>query len=1374
MNRSFFVLSIYLSIRVLSDSFYSMLQRLWFRLFLALTTGFIGINVTTLTAQSLPYSATQRQQITQLRQTIQKAYDANYSVAVSLAKKLGRPLREVRTDGKIVELAGVDAYGNLLYNATHVGNTQVAIMTKTSSLYSGGNLGLNLSGSSASVQTKLGIWDGGAVRPTHVELTGRITQKDNASATVDDEEHPTHVATTMIGAGVNALARGMAFSAKLQAWDYNSDVSEMTTASPSLLISNHSYGIQAGYQYNPDRAGTVKFEWYGDTTVSRVYDYKFGQYDSRSQSWDQIANNAPYYLIVKSAGNDHGASGYTAGQPYVLINHNNRTSTVTRDLQTGYDQISTNGVAKNILSIGAANPLSYGYNQPSDVVIADFSSWGPADDGRIKPDIVGIGVSVLSANSSSDSAYVTLSGTSMSSPNVSGSILLLQEYYNQLHTGLYMRSSTLRGLVLHTASEAGANPGPDYIFGWGLLNMEQAARVIGNVDKSHLLSERTLTQGQRDTIQVVASGRGTLVATICWNDPAGTPTSTLNDRTPKLVNDLDIRVSDGTTTSLPWALDPNNPSAAATRADNTRDNIEQIRIDNAVPGKTYTLSITNKATLNGGKQDYALIVSGIGGITYCASAPTSSANSKINGVSFGSINQAGASGCTTYNDFTQKTIATIQASQTIPLSVTTGTCGTSNNVVVKAFADWNADGNFTETGDNIATSGVLNGSGILTANVTIPQSVTIGQLVRLRIVLTETSDPNSVNPCGSYGNGETQDYLLRVIQTTTDVGATALISPVAGFCGQTNTQVDVAVRVHNYGSADQTNVPVTVKITDAANTEVATLTGTVPTLTAFHDAQLTLSTTTTLAPNQTYRFTITTNLNNDQEGANNTVTESRTTSSAPTNGLFTATRCGSDTLISLRNSGGGTAFWFDAPTGGNLLAAGNQVAVKTLPATGQFYATLNEFSGIIGPTGKQAFGGGSYAGNFGPAPLISTTVPLTIESARLYIASAGQLTFSVQKYDNTTISSVTLDVTPTRDQSLTATNASGQLADDPNDQGAIYPLNLRIPAAGDYKITIDYANGASIFRSNTAVSGFPYQLTDKAGTPIVKIKGSLYASSATTTDTLTNAWYYLYNIKVRSLDCPSPQRTAVTPTTGAAATASITPNGSVSVCQGAGVTLQANTGTGLFYQWYNNGVAISGATNSTLLVAAAGSYAVQVANTCLPVRSAAVAVTVRTAQTPVITVNSFTLTTNATTNIQWLLNGVAIPGATGVTYSVGQSGRYSVKGSVNGCGELISNDVTLTILAVEPDPGDATLSVYPNPVTKHVTVSITATSLLTQPPTLRLTDLRGLTIRTATLTRDGKTYSTVMDVADLPGGTFIVVIEDDKAQRVGVKRIDKQ
>jgi hypothetical protein len=99
----------------------------------------------------------------------------------------------------------------------------------------------------------------------------------------------------------------------------------------------------------------------------------------------------------------------------------------------------------------------------------------------------------------------------------------------------------------------------------------------------------------------------------------------------------------------------------------------------------------------------------------------------------------------------------------------------------------------------------------------------------------------------------------------------------------------------------------------------------------------------------------------------------------------------------------------------------------------------------------------------------------------------------------------------------------------------------------------------------------------------------------------------------------------------------------------------------------------------------------------------------------------------------------------------------------------------VAILAAEPVlQDDGVLSVYPNPATQRVTVSLTATGPSSQIPTLRLTDLRGATIRTATLQWDGKNYTTKLDVSDLPGGTFFVVVSDDRTTGVRVKRIHKQ
>ena len=64
----------------------------------------------------------------------------------------------------------------------------------------------------------------------------------------------------------------------------------------------------------------------------------------------------------------------------------------------------------------------------------------------------------------------------MASPNIAGSMLLLQQHYNDKN-GVFMRAATLKGLSLHTADDAGSI-GPDPSFGWGLMNTMAAANTI--------------------------------------------------------------------------------------------------------------------------------------------------------------------------------------------------------------------------------------------------------------------------------------------------------------------------------------------------------------------------------------------------------------------------------------------------------------------------------------------------------------------------------------------------------------------------------------------------------------------------------------------------------------------------------------------------------------------------------------------------------------------------------------------------------------------------------------------------------------------------------------------------------------------------------
>ncbi|TAE33543.1 MAG: peptidase S8 [Cytophagales bacterium] len=1347
-------------------------------------------------AQRIPqYSSAQIRQQKTLSTSVRDTERSNYTMAVEKARLLNRPLRITKADGTVQQLWGLDDLGNLLYEQTY-SNTRAANTTRTSDLYAGGVLGLSLSGSSANVRDRLGVWDGGRLLATHGEFGGRVTQMDNP-ASIDN--HATHVAGTMVAAGRNPLARGMAFGANIKGYDFSGGDTEMADNAGNYLVSNHSYGFTSGWNFNDARTTTVKWEWHGDTTINATDDYKFGFYDTRTRTWDRIANSAPYYLIVKSGGNAHGDSGPGAGGQYYLVNHQNRISTRPRNDQNGYDQISTNGTAKNILTVAAISNISNGYNAPSDVRLGSFSSWGPTDDGRIKPDISAVGVSVLSTGSRSDSAYAVLSGTSMSTPNTSGSVLLLQELYSQRNNGEFMRASTLKGLVLHTANEAGDAPGPDYRFGWGLLNTGRAGQVILNTDRNHLLSEQTLNQGQTYSIPVVASGRGPLVVSISWHDPESVATTVTaanhNNRTPKLVNDLDVRVSsvgiDGARqTGLPWVLNPDQPDQPATTGDNIRDNIEQVMIANPVPGRSYTITVTHKSSLTGNKQDYALLASGIGGMAYCASGPTSTTGLRIDRVQVGTVSQTGLTGCTSYTDFMQ-TPLTVQVGQRVPLVVTLGTCSTvtspisqttgtiavggsipvSTSGVVRAFADWNGNGSFSDPGDTLTTSGIVATGGSFSALFSVPATVADNQIIRLRLVAVEGGNPAQLSPCGSYSTGETQDYLLRTVRAANDVGVVALVTPDASYCAASSTPA-VTVRLRNFGTDTQRNLIVAATLTDL--TSGITLSGeaSLAQLGNFRDGllRIPLPANAQLTNGRTYRIAVSTRLPNDQNPANDRLIEDRTiTTSALATANLSALVCGNDSAVALRNNGTGTAFWYDALNGGNLLAAGNQTSIRRRQEV--FYVGLNALNTTIGPASKATFGGGTYAGNFGPAPLISTRVPILLESARIYVASAGTLIFTVRRLDDVAVSSVSLNVTPTRNTALTAVNASNQLVDDPNDAGLEYPLNLRIPSAGDYKITIDYEDGAALFRSNVGVTGFPYQIRTTTGDPIVTMRGSLFNATTTRVDTLTNAWYYLYSMRVRSLDCPAPQRTAVTTQAGALPTVSVAAEGSTTICRGAGINLTAVATNALSYQWLLNGQAIGGATGNSYRASTEGAYTVQIAGNCLPASSSAVQIAVREAQLPTLVVDGLTLRSSATISNQWLLNGVPITGATSQSIVAAQTGRYAVRGNVNGCGEAISAEVLITILANE-DPLATEVQVYPNPTTRRATVRLLAQPGQ-RPPTVRLVTTTGVLVAEQLMLRESIYLVAELDVDNLPPGTFFAIIQGSNGQQPTVARIVK-
>ncbi|MEI9946218.1 MAG: S8 family serine peptidase [Chitinophagaceae bacterium] len=881
----------------------------------------------------------------------------------------------------------------------------------------------------------------------------------------------------------------------------------------------------------------------------------------------------------------------------------------------GYDIVSSYGTAKNILTIGAVNPISSGYSRSTDVVLSDFSSWGPTDDGRIKPDVVADGINVLSSWGGGDNEYSIQQGTSMSTPNASGSLLLLQEYYSQLHGGTFMRAATLKGLAIHTADEAGPAAGPDYQYGWGLLNMKKAAAVITANNTTHLIQENVLNNSGTLSIPVIASGNGTIKATISWTDPKAPvePEATaLNNHTKKLVNDLDIVIKKGATIYRPWRLDPANPANNATTGDNTIDNIEKVELTDVVPGDTYTIEISHKGTLERGSQAYSLIVSGVGSQTYCTSGPTSTAGARIDSISFSNVQNKNTAGCKDYSNFKSLT-ATVQPNQTLPFFIRLNSCdATSVDKMAKVYIDANNDGDFTDAGENVGTSGVVNGNGDITnLNITIPAGLAPGQYAILRVVMQETNSAAAISPCGTYAKGETQDYRIFVSSPAVDAGISELTSPLAGECG-TGEQY-AAVRIKNIGTTSISNVPVSVIVKQGATT-VATLNGTFSgTIPAGADVEYTLQTPFVMAANTAYSFTATAAVSGDQVATNNQLVSSITTGANAPAPTGTANVCGTTVTLTATSSALNPFNWYGSASATTPLASGSPTTTSTIQST--YYLSSGEVNKKLGPETKLTFADGSYGNNFGPGIRFTTSIPTTLKTARLYIGHPGKIIFNLREvvnfnetdgsYNYYAISSKTLNVTasaPTPPPLTTQIN-------DPSDPGAIYNLGIDIPDAANYILAIEYADGSSIYRNNL-ITGANYPYT---------IPGVITMTGNTVVTVSPNAqayYYYLYNLAVKpSIGCPSP-RTAITATSAAAPTITV-----------AGNVLTSSAG--LAYQWYVDNVPIPAAINQSYTAVASGSYTVEVTNASnCTLKSAATAVNITAVPNVDPTEIAFTVTPN--------------------------------------------------------------------------------------------------------------------------------------------------
>jgi len=503
--------------------------------------------------------------------------------AIRYARENGIPLVINHPDGSQDELMRIDENNVPIYYSTK--NVAAARSTRANFLNTSGGLGLNCNGENMLA----GVWDGAGVRSTHQELTGRVTSGDNSGNTTTggNADHATHVAGTIAATGVQANAKGMANKASVKSYDWTNDLSEMTTAAAQgLLLSNHSYGYRA----------------------DQLPDWYFGAYIQESKDWDNLLFNTPYYVSVKAAGNDGTSS--ENGSP--LGGSSN-----------AYDKLSGAATAKNVIVVANAQDANINANGElgAALAITSSSSQGPTDDLRIKPDISGNGYQLVSSTAASNTSYGNFTGTSMASPNVTGTLTLVQQHFRNV-TGNFMLGAALKGLALHTADDAGP-AGPDVVFGWGLLNAKKMAEVINNRNTTAMIADRTLNNGNTDTVIVNSDGVTPLRVSISWYDRGGTVQSSaqLNATTKRLVNNLDLRVfrkSDGTVHN-PWVLTSRSTNA---QADNNSDNYERVDVG-VVPAGEYAIAVSHKGTLTGGNQNYSLVVTGkANGTVATCNAPT--------------------------------------------------------------------------------------------------------------------------------------------------------------------------------------------------------------------------------------------------------------------------------------------------------------------------------------------------------------------------------------------------------------------------------------------------------------------------------------------------------------------------------------------------------------------------------------------------------------------------------------------------------------------------------------------------------------------------------------------------------------------------------
>jgi len=404
-------------------------------------------------------------------------------------------------------------------------------------------------------------------------IVGRTSVTPNDSSTADPSNgHGTHVACTVLGSGMRSSGtyNGVAPGASLYFQAMEDDDSGAL----------YSYGINSMLNSAYNAGARLHTNSWGAGSGHGSYSTQSEDADDRTSTWDQYWSYEGMSVLF-AAGNERN------------------------------DGVSPPGTAKNVITVGGHKNRYSG--APDEMYY--WSSRGPTDDGRIKPDVVapGDGVRSCLAQEAQDAQsgwsnnwYIEYSGTSMATPAAAGAGALVREYLMEIAERSAPQGALIKALLILGAEDMGARNIPNNDEGWGRVNLVNS--LVPDSDEGIFVDDRSrIRSGQtREYTFDITRGGEPLKVVLAWSDYPGSSTST-----DQLRNDLNLEVihPNGGTTYKGNVFNSGR-SIAGGQSDST-NNVEVVLVDSAATG-TWTVRV--KDDYHGGSrtyQPYAIAVRGV-------------------------------------------------------------------------------------------------------------------------------------------------------------------------------------------------------------------------------------------------------------------------------------------------------------------------------------------------------------------------------------------------------------------------------------------------------------------------------------------------------------------------------------------------------------------------------------------------------------------------------------------------------------------------------------------------------------------------------------------------------------------------------------------